>query len=333
MNEDSFDGLSAAQRESVRSALVASFGSAPPGAITRITGGASGASTFKVEVGDRCFLLRIEGQPGPLRNPHQYVSLRISAEAGIAPSIRYIDETARVAVMDYIEQRPLQSYPGGPGGLAQALGELLSRVQAMPVFPYFVDYPDIVARLFAHVCRTGLFAAGVLDRYVEKLELLRQAYDSGSTALVSSHNNSIPSNILFDGERLWLIDWESAYCNDPLVDVAIALDNLARSRELEDVLLNAWLCRSPDEDLRRRLEVVRALTRLYYAGVLLSASAAASWLSGEGDLSAPTVADFEEAIRTGRLKPGAPKTKHILGKMFLASFFSGGLPPGFHAAV
>jgi hypothetical protein len=213
------------------------------------------------------------------------------------------------------------------------LGELLSRVQATPVFPYFVNYPDIVARLFAHVCRTGLFAAGVLDRYVEKMELLRQAYNSDATGLVSSHNDFIPSNILFDGERLWVIDWESAYCNDSLVDVAIALDNLARSPELEDVLLNAWLCRSPNEDLLRRLEKVRALTRLYYAGVLLSASAAASWLSGEVDLSIPTVAGFEEAIRTGRLKPGAPNTKHILGKMFLVSFFSGVLPPGLHAAV
>ena len=333
MSNDGFDGLSAVQRESVRSALIASFGSAAPRAITRITGGASGASTFKLKVGDRCFLLRIEGQPSPLRNPHQYVSLRIAAEAGIAPKIHYIDEKARIAVMDYIEQRPLQSYPGEQGALAQALGELLSRVQATPVFHYFVNYPDIVARLFAHVCRTGLFAAGVLDRCVEKLELLRQAYDSGSISLVSSHNDSIPSNILFDGERLWLIDWESAYCNDPLVDIAIALDNLARSRELEDVLLKAWLCRSPDEQLRARLEVVRALTRLYYAGVLLSASAATSGLRNEVDLSVPTVADFDEAIRTGRLQPGAAKTKHILGKMFLESFFSGGLPPGFHAAV
>lgn len=333
MSKDGFDGFSAAQREPVRSALVASFGSAPLGAMTRITGGASGASTFKVEVGGRYFLLRIEGQPSPLRNPHQYVSLRIAAKAGIAPSIHYIDETARVAVMDYIEQHPLQSYPGGQRALAQAFGELLSRVQAMPMFPYFVNYPDIVARLFAHVCRTGLFAAGVLDRYVEKLELLRQAYNLGATGLVSSHNDSIPSNILFDGVRLWLIDWESAYCNDRLVDVAIALDNLARSRELENVLLEAWLGRSPDESLRARLEVVRALTRLYYAGVLLSASAAASWLSGDVDLSVPTIADFEKAIRAGRLKPGAPETKHILGKMFLDSFFSGVLPPGFRAAV
>jgi hypothetical protein len=40
-----------------------------------------------------------------------------------------------------------------------------------------------------------------------------------------------------------------------------------------------------------------------------------------------------EEIRAGGVRPAAPKTKHILGKMFLDCFFSGGLPPGFHAAV
>ncbi len=47
-----------------------------------------------------------------------------------------------------------------------------------------------------------------------------------------------------------------------------------------------------------------------------------------------------DAVRTalaavfGRaLTPGAPETKHILGKMFLASFFAGVAPPGFADAV
>jgi hypothetical protein len=56
-------------------------------------------------------------------------------------------------------------------------------------------------------------------------------------------------------------------------------------------------------------------------------------VSGDRDLSASTADDFEQAIRAGRLKPGAPETKHVLGKMFLASFLSGVSPPGFHAAV
>jgi len=333
MNKDHFDTLPVARRETVRSALAAAFGSAPIGAITPIAGGASTASTFRLEAGGRRYLLRVEGEPSPLRNPHQYISMRIAAEAGIAPDIHYIDEAARIAVIDFIEPQPLKTYPGGPRALAQALGELLSRVQATPVFPHFVNYPDIVARLFAHVRRTGLFAAGLLDAHVERLELLREAYNAGSTRLVSSHNDSIPSNILFDGERLWLIDWESAYRNDPLVDVAIMLDSLALSPELKDVLLRAWLGRAPDEAVRARLELIHAFTRLYYAGVLLSASAAASWVTGDTDFSAPTLQQFRLAIHEGRLKPGAAETKHILGKMFLASFFSGVAPPGFDDAV
>jgi hypothetical protein len=259
--------------------------------------------------------------------------MRVAAEAGIAPAIHYIDEAARIAVIDFIEQQPLKTYPGGPRALAQALGELFSRVQATPAFPDFVNYPDIVARLFAHVRRTGLFATGLLDAHVERLELVRKAYDEGSTRLVSSHNDSIPSNILFDGDRLWLIDWESAYRNDRLVDVAIVSDSFALSPELKDVLLRAWFGRAPDNALRARLELIHALTRLYYAGVLLSASAAASWVTGATDLSAPTLPEFRLAIHEGRLKPGAPETKHILGKMFLASFLSGVAPPGFDDAV
>jgi Ser/Thr protein kinase RdoA (MazF antagonist) len=180
----------------------------------------------------------------------------------------------------------------------------------------------------------GLFAAGLLDAHVERLELLSQAYDAGSTSLVSSHNDSIPSNILFDGERLWLIDWESAYRNDPLIDVAIMLDSFAFSPKLQHVLLRAWLGRAPDEAVGARLELIHALTRLYYAGVLLSASALATRAAPDADLGAPpTLPEFQLAIREGQLKPGAPATKHILGKMFLASFFTGVAPPGFDDAV
>jgi aminoglycoside phosphotransferase (APT) family kinase protein len=327
MSHDFFDALPAAHRETARSALSAVFGSVSIGAITPISGGATSASVSRVEAGGRRYLLRMEGEPSPLRNPHQYVSMRIATEAGIAPAIRHIDEAARVVVIDFIEQRPIKTYPGGPRALAQALGELFSRVQDTPVFPYYVNYADLVARLFAHVRRTGLFAAGVLDAHVERLEFVRETYSAGLTRLVSSHNDPTPGNILFDGERLWLIDWESAFCNDPLVDAAIVLDHFARSRELEDVLLKAWFGCAPDEALRARLAPIRALTRLYYAGFLLSASAAASWVTDDTDLSALTPQQFRLAIDQGRLKRGTAETMHILGKMFLASFLSGVAPP------
>ena len=211
---------------------------------------------FRIDAGGRRYVLRVEGTPSPLRNPHQYQSMRIASEAGIAPRLYYADEDSRVAVIDYVEAQPLGSFAGGPLRAAQALGELRRRLEATPVFPYFVDYPAIVARLWAHVCRTGLFAPGVLDPVNERLAAIREAYVWDRAHSVSCHNDPVPANILYDGKRLWLIDWESAYCNDPLVDVAIMSDHLARTPELQATLLQAWLGRAPDEALLARLELV-----------------------------------------------------------------------------
>ena len=326
--KDYFDLIPLAQRDTAQAALAAAFGPVHINAITPIPGGVSGASVFQVVASGQRFVLRIEGAAGPLRNPHQYTSMRIAAEAGIAPRVHYIDENSRVVVMDYIEEQPLKTYPGGPPALARALGELLRRLQSTPPFPRFIAYPDIVARLWAHVCRSGLFVPGLLDAATQRLAEIRETYVWDSEQSVSSHNDLLPRNLLFDGKRLWLIDWESAYRNNPLVDVATALDNFAPSPELEDVLLRAWLGRAPDQYLRDRLAMVRALTRLYYAGVLFSASAAEPRPTPDTNLSAPTLSELQQALCSGRLAPDAIEARHVLGKMYLASFMSSGAAPG-----
>ena len=333
MAKNQLDTLPPTQRDAALTALAEVLGPAPIDSIAPVAGGATAALLFRIDAGGRRYLLRMEGPASPLRNPHQYISLRMAAEAGIAPALHYADETSRTAVMDFIPQQPLHSYPGGPPALAKALGALLARLQATPAFPHFVHYPDIVTRLWAHVCRTGLFAPGVLDRTCEHLERIKNAYVWDPANSVSSHNDSIPSNILFDGERLWMVDWEFAYRNDPLVDVAIVLDNFARSPELEEILLTAWLGCEADEALRARLALARALTRLYYAGVLFSASATIPRAAPDSSLTAPTTAELRQAVHDGRLKVGTPMTRHVLGKMFLASFLSGAATPGFDVAI
>jgi aminoglycoside phosphotransferase (APT) family kinase protein len=323
MTYDPFHLVDERRREIARDAFAALFGAGAATALTPLSGGISGAMLFRVDVRGRPYLLRLEGVPSPLRNPHQYESMRIAADANVAPKLLHVDEVHGLMIGDFIAQQPLRSYPGGRAGLVQAFGALLRRVQAAPAFPYFVDYPDIVSRLFAHVVRTGLFAQGLLDRHVERLQRIQATLPWDRAALVSSHNDPVPRNILFDGERLWLIDWESAYRNDPLADVAIALDSMAPSPELETLLLQATFGRAPDVAMRERLAAVRSLTRLYYAGVLLSASATRSRETPDADLAAPSARDFSDALRDGRLKEGAPDTVHILGKIYLSAFLTG----------
>jgi len=299
-------------RETVQAALAACFGATPATNIAPIGVGASAGAILRIEVGGRPYLLRIEGPRSPLRYPHQYVAQRMAAEQGLAPKVHYVDETAGVAVTDFIAAQPLHTYPGGMSALVTAMGELLRRLHATPVVPSFVSYPEIVARLFAHVRRTGLFAPGILDPHLEHLERLRAAYVWDPACSVSCHNDCLPANILFDGERLWLVDWESAYPNDPLVDVAIQLDNLARSPELASLLMRAWLGRPPDDAILERLAQVRALNRLYYAGVLLSASATRPHTAPDDSLA---------------VSADGPMTGYRRGKLYLRGFLTGEAVP------
>jgi len=332
MPETLFDAIPADHRETARSAVAAAFGAAPLATLQPVAGGASGALIYRLEVGERPYLLRVETARDIFRNPSRsYACMRIAAEAGVAPPLRHADPTAGVAIMDFLPNRPLDAYPGGPEGLVRDLGRLMARLQATPVFPPLGDYLLVLNGMFGHLRDSGPFAAGLLGPHQVGFERIRQAYPWDAAALVSSHNDPNPRNILFDGERLWLVDWELSFRNDPLADLAIIANELCPTPALETALLEAWLGRTPDRLLRARLLLMRQLTRLFYACLMLTAGGGRG--APETDLSALSEAEFRAGLREGRIKAGAPETLHILGKMVLAGFLAGLCAPGFEEAL
>src|SRR5882762_7378173 len=106
MAKNQLDTLPPIQRDAALTALAEVLGPTPIDAVTPVAGGATAALLFRIDAGGRRYLLRMEGPASPLRNPHQYVSLRMAAEAGIAPALHYADEASRTAVMDFIPQQP-----------------------------------------------------------------------------------------------------------------------------------------------------------------------------------------------------------------------------------
>jgi hypothetical protein len=259
--------------------------------------------------------------------------MQIAADSGIAPRLHYVDDATGVAIMDFVPPRPLTEYPGGPVQLTQDLGVLVRKLQATSPFPELHNYLAILSRLLGYIRNSGLFAAGLLDPHAAGFERIREIYTWDSSALVSSHNDPNARNIIFDGERLWLIDWETAYRNDPLTDVAIVAENFAATPELENALLEAWMGHAPNPALRARFMLMRVLTRLYYAGLMLSISSAEPRSAPDTDLTAPTPEEFHAEVAAGRVKAGAPETMYTLGKMLLSGFLAGMSAPGFEEAV
>ena len=180
-----------------RDALAAVCGPLDVQTLTPVLGGASGASIFRVDTGSERYLLRVEGAVGPMfrRNPHRFRAEQVAAEAGIAPRVHHVNAAAGVMVTQFIDRRPLASFPGGRVALAGAVGELLRRLQTMsPAIPELVEYPDFVSGMLGHVRASGLFAPGLLDRHVERLSELRARAPWDPNTLVSSHNDVTARN-------------------------------------------------------------------------------------------------------------------------------------------
>lgn len=309
----SLDALPEERRAAVRAALSAAFGTTSITNLTPIVGGVSGASITRFELRGRPYVLRLEPERIVLEHRQRgFVCMTSAAAIGAAPAVHYVDPAAGVSIMDFVATIPLTQYPGGAPALAHALGALMARVRATAPFPFLGAYPDVIATLLSGLGCSGLLAPASLDPLGQALDRIRAVLRWDREALVSSHNDPNPRNILFDGVRLWLNDWELASLNDPLVDLAILTNELADTPELEEALLQGSFGAEPSKAVLDRLAVIRLLVRLFYGCIVLDAFGTAPRPHLDPTLVSTTPVGFRSAVSNGRLKSGAPETAFAL---------------------
>lgn len=326
------DTVPEAHRDTVRAVFDDAFGA---GAVERVDPGptgASGALTFKVATTAGDHLLRIEGARMPGRNPHQYRNLEAAAAASIAPPVRLVDEDRGVLVMEWIDAKPLTDHPGGPVALVEAVGTLVSELQGIAAFPAHDDWADVITRMLGFAQMTGRLSASVADPVGEAFTRIREAWPRDPSGFVPAHNDPNATNILFDGDRLWLVDWETSAPNDPLVDLAVAANQLAPVPELRDALLTAWRGRAPDDVLRARLGLAQLGAQLF-AGCAIALVTASLGGDPIEDFEAPSPEEFQARVMSGQLSIGTAETMTTFAKVVLSQFRQQTSTPEFEAAL
>jgi hypothetical protein len=319
---DNLDVIPPQRRDAARAALALVTGGHDDAPVALLKGGVSGALIYRVNRGQRSFALRLEPERiAPEHRRRGFACMEAAAAIGVAPRVYFADPMAGIAVMDLVDAKPITTHPGGRLGVAGELGVLIERIQTTEPFPTMLGGgDDLIASALQSLVASGLFAAGLLDRHHDELARIRAAVPWDPSSLVSSHNDPNPRNLLFDGIRLWLVDWELASRNDHLFDLAIATTEIADTPDLETALLTAAFGRAPDAALRARLRVVRQLTRLFYGCIALNAVMAGR-SEREDNLDALSPAQFQAAAANGRLAPG--EIGYAFGKMSLAAFIDG----------
>ena len=252
----------------VRRGLRAAFGTETLDGWTPLSGGLSGARLWRIRVGGIAYLLRVETGRDALRDPHRgYRCMALAAEACLAPRVRYADPDDGVAIMDFIEARSLTLDPVGTR--AQLVVELAQAVRALHAiegFPPLVDYLEGLNGLVDAAGRAGVVPVGAFDPWPR----LRAVCERLDPQPVSSHNDLNPRNLLHDGRRVWLIDWEAAFRADRYVDLAAIANVFAPDPESEALLLRTYLGREARADERARLWLFRRVSHVFHAAVFIA---------------------------------------------------------------
>ena len=99
-----------------------------------------------------------------------------------------------------------------------------------------------------------------LDALALKNEQLERAL--GAVTIVFGHNDLLAANLLDDGARLWLIDWDYAGFNSPLFDLANLASNNELTPDLESTLLESYFGKPVSPENRRGFAAMKCASLL-----------------------------------------------------------------------
>lgn len=212
------DGATARVRALLRGSAAA--GALARGRLTPIAGGLSNRA-WRVDVDGEAWFVRL-GNPAAARlgvdRRSECAVLRAVAGAGLAPGVLTCQAQDGLLVTRFIAGAPWLAADVAIERNLRRLGKQLRRLHELPV-------PAGVATVaFARQVRALEAAADRPDARLARLHaaagprLARIAGRMPRTALC--HHDLHHLNVVDDGDRLWLVDWEYAGRGDPLLDLA-----------------------------------------------------------------------------------------------------------------
>lgn len=228
-------------------------------------GGGISNTNFTVIDAGRKFVVRIGGDHVVHRvmRFNEVAIARAAAAAGIGPEVVYHEPGA--LVMAHIAGRTLvESDLRDPAMLDRVVAllrnfhnEASARVRgpvlAFPVFHAIRDYAATAREDAARLAQD-------LDGLLGKAATLER--DLGPLEVTLCHNDLLAANLIDDGERLWLVDYEHAGFNAALFDLANLSSNNRLSPDMKEHLLAAYFGAAPDRATWRGLAVLECVSLL-----------------------------------------------------------------------
>ncbi|MDB4954949.1 MAG: hypothetical protein JWO36_2518 [Myxococcales bacterium] len=299
----------------------------PTTTITRIAAGLSGAGVYRVDAAGQAFVLKVASESEALVDWRRRLHIQeLAAKAGLGPRVIHVDDASRAVVTAFVVDRSFPAFYFDPrtreAALAQ-LGRTVRRVHELPL-PSDADASNPRELLAAVWSELASFAVPVFVGEAVQRALTEEP-PALERALVLSHNDVNPSNVIYDGEQVLLLDWNAAGKNDPFYDLA-AISIFLRMDEGTCQRLLAAYDGQPSTLSSRFWYTRRLVAALCGATFLrLARDSGHAGAAGETLDSTPSLGDFYQRMRAGLLSPATGEGQWWFG---LALVKAGVVPPG-----
>lgn len=176
---------------------------------------------------------------------------RAAAAASFSPKV--IHHEPGVLVLEFLDAQTYQeSDVRQPENLPRII-DLVARVHqelgAHLTIPVLAFWPFQINRTYmTRLVADGSSHQSLLSHLAKQAELLESAV--GQVDLVIAHNDLLAANLLDDGDRLWLIDWEYGGFNSPLFDLAGLASNNGLTEAQEHSMLDQYFGTSSEQQWR-----------------------------------------------------------------------------------
>jgi thiamine kinase-like enzyme len=167
-------------------------------------------------------------------------------------------------VLRYIDGNTLTPAGVREPAMLERVVDLVKR--AHTAIPHHLRGPAVIFWVF-HVIRDYAVSLRELDSpHCERLPALldcaaRLERAVGAVELVYGHNDLLAGNLIDDGSRLWLIDWDYGGFNSPLFDLGGLASNNELSTDQEEGVLQRYFGRC-DADLAQRFAAMKCASLL-----------------------------------------------------------------------
>ena len=300
----------------VEIALMQTFNTTTLQEVILLTGGLSAAKVYKIAVNDQYYVLK-SAEPSELTHDHS--CMEVAAKAGLAPPIYHLNKRSGITITGYIQHTPLQNAFKSPGSLLMELTKTIRAIHELPLFSKESSLLDTVDGLITEFKASQTLTGPAFDACFSYYEVIKAHYPWHDSDKVSSHNDLNPNNMVFDGKKIWIIDWDAAFRNDRYVDLAITANFFAAADQEEHIMLETYFGEDLKEYNKARFFIMRQICRIVYAMLMfrLANASAGSGAIHDPEMEGATLTAIRKQLADGELNLAEYKGQLLFGKAML----------------